>query len=185
MRKFTLGLFSGLVAGLILATTTFALAADQIKLIVNGKEIHSEVPPQVIGGRTLVPARPLAEALGATVAWDGANNSVIVTSQVTTQKPSNSATIEEKGVSGVTETTFNGIRAIIVDGTTYFNGRGYVDKYMTLGAAYSPSYGYDKSRKMLTYLTSDGNTIDVTDNADALYIISGFSWINAKYYREP
>ncbi len=82
MKRFSLGLLSGLVAGLILATTTFSLAADQIKLIVNGKEIVSDVPPQVINGRTLVPARALAEALGATVGWDAAKNAVVVTSQV-------------------------------------------------------------------------------------------------------
>lgn len=82
MKRFSTGLLIGLLTGLILATTTFALADNPIKLIVNGKEIQSEVPPQVINGRTMVPARFLAEALGATVAWDEAQNAVVVTGGV-------------------------------------------------------------------------------------------------------
>ncbi len=78
MKRFLIGLLLG-----IFMTAGIATAAQQeIKLIVNGKEISSDVPPQVISGRTLVPARALAEALGATVSWDAANNSIIVTSQV-------------------------------------------------------------------------------------------------------
>lgn len=76
------GILLGLIAGLILATTTFALAEQPIKLIVNGKEIQSDVPPQVINGRTMVPVRFIVEAMGAKVEWDEANNAVIVTSQI-------------------------------------------------------------------------------------------------------
>ena len=78
MKKF----IAGLAAGLILATTTFVFAANPIKLIVNGNEIHPDVPPQIIDGRTLVPARALAEALGASVEWDGVENAVVVKSNV-------------------------------------------------------------------------------------------------------
>lgn len=82
MKRFHLVLIVGLVTGLFLASTTFAFAADQIKLIVNGKEIQCDVPPQVIDGRTMVPARFLAEALGAKVEWDEARNAVnIITNQ--------------------------------------------------------------------------------------------------------
>lgn len=79
MKKY----LTGVLTGLILATTTFAFAAPQaIKLIVDGKELKPDVPPQVIKGRTLVPARPLAEALGAKVAWDAAKNAVVVSTQI-------------------------------------------------------------------------------------------------------
>ena len=57
------------------------LAGQPIQLIVDGKVITSDVPPQIINGRTMVPARFLAEALGATVSWDASQNDVIVTSQ--------------------------------------------------------------------------------------------------------
>ena len=70
-------LLIGLVTGLIMATATFALAGNPIKLIINGQEIQCDVSPQNINGRVLVPARFVAESLGASVAWDGVNNAVV------------------------------------------------------------------------------------------------------------
>lgn len=49
-----------------------------VKLLVNGEEIHSEVPAQIIDGTTMIPARALAEALGAKVSWDQTTHTVIV-----------------------------------------------------------------------------------------------------------
>ena len=77
MKKF----IAGLLTGLILATGTLAFAASSdIKLKVNGQYISfPDAPPQIINGRTMVPARPLAEALGATVSWDATAKTVVVT----------------------------------------------------------------------------------------------------------
>lgn len=81
MKRFYAGLLIGLLVGLILVTTTFALAApDTIKLIINGQEIKCDVPPRMIDGRVMVPARYVAEPLGAKVSWDGNKNAVIITS---------------------------------------------------------------------------------------------------------
>lgn len=81
-KHFNLGLIFGLLIGLFLGSAAIAMATTPVKLIVNGEDItyKSDVPPQIINGRTLVPARALAEALGATVTWDTQNNAVIVTS---------------------------------------------------------------------------------------------------------
>jgi membrane-bound inhibitor of C-type lysozyme len=74
-------LLIGMIIGALLFSAVSAFAAGQIKLIVDGTEIYSDVPPQIIDGRTMVPARFLAEALGAKVSWDESRNAVIVTSQ--------------------------------------------------------------------------------------------------------
>lgn len=79
MKRFSIGLITGLIAGLVLATTTLVFAGDTIKLLVNNRQIYSDVPPQVISGRTMIPARALAESLGAQVGWDESTSSVIVT----------------------------------------------------------------------------------------------------------
>lgn len=50
--------------------TGVALANQPIKLLVNNQEITTDVPPQVIEGRVMVPVRCLAEALGAKIHWD-------------------------------------------------------------------------------------------------------------------
>ncbi|HQA07934.1 MAG TPA: copper amine oxidase N-terminal domain-containing protein [Syntrophomonadaceae bacterium] len=81
MGKFTKGLLFGLCIGLIISFSAMAFASQPIKLIINGQEIKCDVPPQNIGGRVLVPARYVAEPLGATVEWDGVKQEVRISSQ--------------------------------------------------------------------------------------------------------
>ena len=65
-------------AVLILALAACAIAAGPARLIVDGREIRPDVPPQLINGRTMVPIRWVAEALGADVQWDARNNAVVI-----------------------------------------------------------------------------------------------------------
>jgi len=78
MKKF----IAGLLMGFLLTFSVAAYAAGDIRLVINGKDITDtmDVKPQVIDGRTMVPAKYVAEALGATVTWDSAKSSVIITS---------------------------------------------------------------------------------------------------------
>lgn len=76
MKKFILGLILGLIISLPL--TTFA--TENIKLIINNKEIYPDIPPQMINGRVFVPARFVAEPLGAEVKWDEGRQAVIINS---------------------------------------------------------------------------------------------------------
>lgn len=81
MKNFTKGLLSGLCIGLTISFSAIAFASQPIKLIINGREIQCDVPPQNINGRVLVPARFVAEPLGASVEWDGAKKIVKISSQ--------------------------------------------------------------------------------------------------------
>lgn len=45
----------------------------------NGEKISVDVPAQLINGRTLVPARVIAEAFGADVQWNGDGKTVLIT----------------------------------------------------------------------------------------------------------
>ncbi|TDA70317.1 MAG: copper amine oxidase N-terminal domain-containing protein [Clostridia bacterium] len=74
MRKKWLGISGVFILAFTLATA--AWAAGPIKLYVNGREIQVDVPPQLINGRTMVPVRWVAEALGADVEWDEAAQTV-------------------------------------------------------------------------------------------------------------
>lgn len=57
---------------IVLSTfTVMAFAANPVKLSVNGQEINTDVPPQLINGRIMAPIRWVAQALGADVQWDG------------------------------------------------------------------------------------------------------------------
>ena len=48
-------------------------------LVRNGVDIRLDVPAQIVGGRTLVPVRAIAESFGADVVWDQATRTVTVT----------------------------------------------------------------------------------------------------------
>lgn len=56
-----------LVASIV---TVPVFASDDVKVVVNGKEVKFDQPPVITDGRTLVPARAVFEALGASVYWD-------------------------------------------------------------------------------------------------------------------
>lgn len=65
--------------GIIVLLAGAGYAQEAIRIIVNGQAVTSDVPPQIVDGRTLVPLRTVAAALGAQVDWDAASNSVIIT----------------------------------------------------------------------------------------------------------
>lgn len=50
---------------------------DKITIIVNGKVVKSDVEPYITEGRTMVPYRFVAEALGCKVEWVGEQNRVV------------------------------------------------------------------------------------------------------------
>lgn len=51
-------------------------SSGEIKIYVNDSRVHSDTPPAAMAGRTLVPIRAVAEAMGYTVMWDGENQLV-------------------------------------------------------------------------------------------------------------
>lgn len=73
-----------LVFGILLTGIAFgAYAQDSIKIIVNGRQITSEVAPFIKEGRTMVPLRVISEALGADVTWDQATGTVTIMTKIT------------------------------------------------------------------------------------------------------
>ncbi|MBQ6554231.1 MAG: hypothetical protein IJL89_03260 [Firmicutes bacterium] len=51
-------------------------AADSINVIINGEPMYSDVPAQIIEGRTMVPMRGVFEALDADVNWNGETKTI-------------------------------------------------------------------------------------------------------------
>jgi len=47
-------------------------------ITVNGNNLTLDVPPILYGGRTLVPARAVAESFGANVEWDGVSQAIFI-----------------------------------------------------------------------------------------------------------
>lgn len=57
---------------------------DEVTVRVDGTKLNLAVPARVVNGRTLAHVRPVAEALGATVTWDGATQRVTLVKGGTT-----------------------------------------------------------------------------------------------------
>lgn len=53
-------------------------AATAPKLVIDGQLIASDMAPQIIDGRTMVPIRVVSEKLGATVTWNEENKTVTI-----------------------------------------------------------------------------------------------------------
>lgn len=90
MKKFILGLLIGIM--LSIGFTTYAVPEIQeakfspdIKLIVNGKEIDTQIVSVIKSGEVnttnYVSARSLAESLNANVEWDGKTKSINVSTK--------------------------------------------------------------------------------------------------------
>lgn len=91
MKKFICGLLVGFM--LAIGVTTYAVPeiksavfSPDIKLVVNGKQVDSEVVSVVTSDNpgymtNYVPARALAESLGATVTWDGKERVINVSTE--------------------------------------------------------------------------------------------------------
>jgi len=68
--------FGTILISTVLGTTVFA--SQTVKIVVNGKQILSDVTPQIVNGRVLVPISFVARALGANVDWNGSTKTVTV-----------------------------------------------------------------------------------------------------------
>ncbi|WP_186327577.1 copper amine oxidase N-terminal domain-containing protein [Paenibacillus sp. Y412MC10] len=69
-----------LMASILLCGTIFA-ATGKIKIIVDGKEVATDVAPKNENGRVLVPISTISKALGSGVQWNAKTQSVIINSK--------------------------------------------------------------------------------------------------------
>ncbi|MEN6324613.1 MAG: copper amine oxidase N-terminal domain-containing protein [Syntrophomonas sp.] len=68
---------SVLVAVFLLGLCSLSMAAEnQVRLLVNGQEIESDVPAQIIDGRVMVPVNWITTALHADIRWDEVQHTV-------------------------------------------------------------------------------------------------------------
>lgn len=71
-----------LVLLLILLGSNSLWAASSMKIIFNGRDLKTDAAPQIINGRTMVPLRVIADALGAEVSWDDEQKIVFIEKKV-------------------------------------------------------------------------------------------------------
>lgn len=130
MKQFISGFVTCAVICALLFMGSSAIADSPIKLYMNGQPIQCDVPPQNINGRVMVPARFVAEPLGATVQWDAENQAVIIssTSQVAKTEDSLNTTTEKiyrKSDLPITIKAKNGMQMVIHSYTANTSGNKF------------------------------------------------------------
>ncbi|MHB8169997.1 MAG: DUF6612 family protein [Thermincolia bacterium] len=63
---------------LMFGVSTVAMANQQVKIKINGKNLTTDVDPVIKGKRTLVPLRAISEALGADVTYDATTKKITI-----------------------------------------------------------------------------------------------------------
>jgi Copper amine oxidase N-terminal domain len=67
--------------------TSVSLHIGSAQAFVNGQPQYLDVPPMLVGARTMVPLRFVSQALGAGVTWDTATSTVLITSSAAVVVP--------------------------------------------------------------------------------------------------
>ena len=74
----TLASFFGYPSGELVFTLggAAAPAANPITILFDGKPLHTDVPPQIMNGSTMVPIRAVTEAFGCEVKWEPTHQTI-------------------------------------------------------------------------------------------------------------
>jgi hypothetical protein len=92
-KQFIIGMIVGglIISGIpVLAESglkTIEVTYNNIRITLNGKEIKTDVEPFQFSGRTFLPIRQVAEALGATVNWNSTTNTVEIVKSISVPAP--------------------------------------------------------------------------------------------------
>ncbi len=80
MKKLT----AAAIAAIVAVSAVPVHCEDDVKVMLDGKELAFDVPPQIISDRTFVPLRVIFEAMGAEVNWNGDTRTVTASKADTT-----------------------------------------------------------------------------------------------------
>jgi len=70
--------FAALIFTAVISTPEAAFAAAPIPIYFNGNVIQSDVPPEIVNNRVMVPLRVISEGFDAEVAWDANTQTITV-----------------------------------------------------------------------------------------------------------
>ena len=172
---------SALVVSLVVGSTTVAMAKvsqetipvsyNNIKIVVDSKELQTSREPFIYEGTTYLPVRAVAEAVGKEVAWDSATQTVTLSGGGTAAENANqTATTGKVGQENI-QVSYNNIK-IVVDGKELQTSR---EPFIYEGTTYLPvravaeavgkEVAWDGATQTVTL--SGSGAADKTQNADS------------------
>ena len=163
-----------LIVLLLVSSIHPVMANDGIKVEIDGQQIMFDVPPMLINGRTMVPLRTIFEALGASVVWNDASQSVISTKgDVTVSLTINSSTMY-----------VNKTEVILDSPPCIINGRTLVP-VRAVSEAFGTSVKWiDKENSVVISTDNSSSDVNVENGAIALvdYIVENGIEKGIAYY---
>lgn len=79
MKKFLSILISIITISGVFTTAVRANNANEVSIVIDNVSLDSDVAPQIINDRTMVPVRAIFEAIGAIVEWDSSTSTATIT----------------------------------------------------------------------------------------------------------
>lgn len=136
--------------------TVVKMTVDSTRMYINNQLTIMDVSPVIIDGRTLAPARYVAEAFGAEVSWDADNSSVLITSKY--------------------EYVENTVTLYALDGRTIDVPESEVNDYLNVG------WYKTLAETQQTMYAADGRSIKVYKTEVPAY--KNVGWYETKYEAE-
>ena len=128
-------------------STVLVLTIGSADMMIDGRMMTLDAPPVIIESRTLVPIRPIAEALGAAVSWNPLTRTVTIAGQTADLSlVIGSGAAHVNGVSVAIDPANANVVPIIVNGRTMLPVRFVVE---SLGA--TVAYDAMMHRITITY----------------------------------
>ena len=122
--------------------TTVNMTVGANAITVNNKEVQLDAPAVIVNGRTLAPARFVAETFGYTVQWDAENKIVKITGEESSTETTTETTTVTTTETSSSKKYYDEYSDVLDYGT--FSGANLVDKMtVELSDFKSHSYIYD------------------------------------------
>lgn len=171
-------LIIGIIIGSLISNP-FVFANSNIKLIINGEEIHCDPPPQIINNRIFVPIRYIAEPLGVTIEWNNINKEIIINSKKENEinlniNDINTNDFKLKNTNQIKTVLWNNMEAITLNNEIYFLASDYENIF------YKENQNYLKWNK-----ENETFTLIINNQAISTFpykIINNRTYIHSKYY---
>ncbi|MCD8237897.1 MAG: hypothetical protein LUC92_00970 [Clostridiales bacterium] len=147
----------------------------------NAVTVQLDTAPTIINGRTLVPARAVAEAFGCSVSWDSVTKTVIINDNNT----SNSSAAEAPAAEITTEAATEATTAAVLQNTTFDITQTYIKGNSAIKKAENGSHliDGDPSTKWCCYIPDGGAYVIWQVNPSV--VVTGYTIVtgndNSKY----